>query len=167
MNLQRLTILGLIVLIISPLTGSAQSIEGIKVDDNGNVGVGTESPSYLLDAWGGTVHGATFRPKRGYLFPNREESSFQGRYKSIDYIFLLWDRNNGGAPFTNADRPQFFYWDEDDTTFRYLIDSGNMKTLEADLASAHVSNGVSIGTDSASAPLEIGHSSYGEGIRLL
>ncbi|MDZ7726609.1 MAG: hypothetical protein U5L75_03460 [Candidatus Campbellbacteria bacterium] len=53
------------------------------------------------------------------------------------YTYLRWDSRNSGGPIVIDGRPTFYYWDDNDNTLRYLIDTGNMKNLNATFNEVH------------------------------
>jgi hypothetical protein len=88
---------------------------------------------YLVDTGNMDKLKARFKSVRSpdYHFENRE----QGDYPQVDgdRTVLRWDRNNTNKArdFVGGDRATFFYKDNDDGRFKYLIDTGNMGKLDA------------------------------------
>lgn len=79
----------------------------------------------------------------GVKFDNSEESSYISSMKSPDFTYVIWDRNDGGGNlFSSSTTPKFMYWDDDDNTLGYLIDTRNMGQLRASLFSLNVSNDI-------------------------
>lgn len=91
-------------------------------------------------------------------YGNNEVDSYSSSMKSDNSTYLMWDRNDdGGGNFSNENTPKFFYWDNDDSKLHFLLDTGNMRRLNAKF------NTVSIGTSSPSAPLHVYESSSSSG----
>ncbi len=90
-------------------------------------------------------------------YPNQETSSYSSTYKSPNFTYLMWDRNDeGDGAFTSEVRPMFFYWDADDSRFNYLIDTGNMPYLNASF------NKIGIGTTDPDASVHIYSNTSGQ-----
>lgn len=97
--------------------------------------------------------------QEGIQFMNKEVAYYVSSMKSSDFTYLVWDRNhNGGGLFTSADRPMFFYWDNDDNQLGYLIDTRNMVNLKANFSSLNVggkgifNNGITLNSGSTEFP---------------
>lgn len=80
-------------------------------------------------------------------FSNQETSDYQSSWKSQNFTWLSWDRNHDGAGlFSSANRPMFFYWDNDDNAFGYLVDTRNMSNLKAKFYSAEILDNLLVNT---------------------
>lgn len=65
-------------------------------------------------------------------YGNNEVSNYTSSQQSSSFTYLMWDRNDeGDGYFANPSTPKFFYWDNDDSKFHYLLDTGNMSQLKA------------------------------------
>ncbi|MEQ9232146.1 MAG: hypothetical protein RIF46_15790, partial [Cyclobacteriaceae bacterium] len=69
---------------------------------------------------------------------NKSSTDYEATMKSPGFTHLMWDRNSDGNLFSSANRPAFFYWDNDDLQFGYLIDTRNMEKLNAQFNSLEV-----------------------------
>jgi hypothetical protein len=108
----------------------------------------------------------------GVKFNNLEVSDFTSSMKSPNFTYLLWDRNHDGEGiFTSASRPTFFYWDNDESKFSYLIDTRNMDFLNAKFFSTHLSQNLTmegkmgIGTETPRSVIDIYSETSFPGIR--
>ncbi|MEQ8474137.1 MAG: hypothetical protein RIC35_23275 [Marinoscillum sp.] len=78
-------------------------------------------------------------------FANQKTSDYQSSWKSSSSTWLTWDLNDdGGGNFISGDRPMFFYWDNDNNKFSFLIDTRNMSNLKAKFYSLELTSALDV-----------------------
>jgi hypothetical protein len=103
---------------------------------------------HRFDASGNSIHRGAVLSKGGvyaphYVYSNnlKDNAGYPDNYVKPGQTVLKWDRNNGGrkaGEFVKGGengRNAFFYKDPDSNRFRYLVDTGNMKDLNAEFNS--------------------------------
>jgi len=125
---------------------STAQTEAMRIDSNGNVGIGTTSPVHKLQIDAGTLYAAT--------------------RSVVDN--LSWDMGVAGSTASNADlRGKFYMWDATNSQTRFVIDSdGNVGigTTNPDASLTVAQAGTIGGIDLTKACILAGNSTTGIGI---
>ncbi len=137
----------------SPVTGdlvfdTAINQSRITINNNGNVGIGTISPSYKLDVNGSfRVNNGHLRIKTSVVNPLRINTSYP-----YNYIELGGGAQNLGLTVNTGDSSSFFVWHNASGQWRFFTRGGSASNIKMVIEDT---GNVGIGTISPSVPLEV------------
>ena len=129
---------------------------GLKIIENGNVGIGTNSPVATLDVAGSDVSGKSLQLRSGDSSTGTDSSQIIFSYANNPYNFggyahSIGTRHNSGADVGNA--IDFWLWNTTDTTDASTLGNKRVMTMEG--------NGrVGIGDSEPSYTLDVNGSLY-------